>query len=134
MNKKDLVEIRNAVPSDVNFILATWLRGLRYGNEWFEMIDSKAFFENYNKVANAILSHPNTTVKVACLKEDHDVILGYAVLGKDCLHWAHIKSPWRKIGLATEMVPSTITKVTHLTRAGAAILKKRPGIKFDPFI
>jgi hypothetical protein len=133
MNKKDLVAIRPGVQTDVNFILATWLRGLRYGNDWFEAMESESFFRNYSKIINGLLAKDGVQVAVACLHDDPDVILGYLVSEGDKIHWAHVKSAWRKIGIASSLAPENVKTVTHLTRAGMAILKRRPSIKFDPF-
>lgn len=136
MNKADLVTIRPYRPSDLNFILATWLRGLRYGNEFFGAIESDAYFKTYHAVIEAMLGRPDTKVSVACLKDDEEVILGYAVVHKGhILDWVHVKTPWRHIGLAKNLVSDMllITTATHLTKTGANILKKYPGVVFNPF-
>lgn len=133
MNKSDLVAIRNALPADANFILATWLRGLRYGNDWFELIPKEIYFEFYQKVIVAIMSRPDTVVKVACLKEDQDVILAYSVYSGNCLHWIFCKREWRSIGIGRSLVPKDITTVTHVTFLGKSIMKKHPELRFNPF-
>lgn len=135
LNKKELIEIRMAVAGDINFIKSTWLHGLRYGNSWFTFIPKEIYFEAYSKIIEYVLMSPNTIVSVACLKEDKDVILGYAVYtnGYDCLHWSYVKSAWRKIGIAKELVPPTIKTVTHVTNIGKEISTKK-GLQFNPFI
>jgi hypothetical protein len=133
IQKKDLVAVRDWVPGDRNFILSTWLKGLRYGNEWFEAIDSKVYFDFYHKVIETILAHPLTTVKVACLADDSDVILGYSVSTGPCLNWAFVKKEWRSIGIGRDLVSKEITTVTHLTSLGKSILRKHPELKFNPF-
>jgi len=131
--KDDLVTIRSGVMDDRNFIFATWLKGLRFGNEWFGLIDSKAYFAVYHAVIEALLSKPNVTVKVACLKEEPNVILGYAVYSGTRLDWVHVKKSWRNIGLAKDLVPEGITTVSHVTETGRNIIKKRGNISFNPF-
>lgn len=137
MNKKDLVSIRDALPTDVNFIFATWLRGLYYGNEWFREIPDRTFYETYHKVLQAILSRGETKVRVACLREDPDVVLAYAVLEKKNtghkLHWAHTKQAWRKLGLAHDLIPLDVNEVTHLTEVGRSIKRRKEWV-FNPFI
>lgn len=133
--KSSLVDIRDFTPNDRNFILASWLMGLRYGNEWFSLIDKNAYFSVYEPTLKKILSDPRVTVKVACLKEEPGVILGYAVYKGEKLHWVHVKAAWRKIGIAKSLVPEAISVVTHLSKAGLAILRKKcPEVSFNPFL
>lgn len=133
VDKNNLVGIREGVEADRNFILATWLRGLRYGNEWFELIPKDVYFEFYQKVIETILSRPETSVKVACLKDDGDVILGYAVYSGNRLDWTFVKKEWRSIGIAKSLIPKEITTVSHITALGKSILRKHPELHFNPF-
>lgn len=131
--KSELITIRDAESGDINFILATWLRGLKYGNDWFQMIDPEAYFLVYQKVIEAILQRPDTVVKVACLVEDRDVLIGYSVYAGDRLDWLFVKKNWRNIGVARSLVPENINVITHLTAVGKTILRKHPTVKFNPF-
>lgn len=133
VNKSELVIIRDSNPNDRNFIFSTWLKGLRYGNDFFGDIDSAPYYKHYHHFINAVLSKPDTTVKVACLKEDPEVILGYSVYRGDTVHWVQVKSAWRLIGIAKSLMPTQVTTVTHLTKTGRSILKKNPAVKFNPF-
>ena len=133
MNKKDLITIRDGKPEDQGFIFATWLRGLRYGNSWFELIESVVYFKVYHDFIESILLRPTTTIKVACLKDDPEVILGYAVYSGPTLHWVFVKKAWRSIGIAKSLVPTNTTIVTHMTNVGLSILKKHKNVHFNPF-
>lgn len=133
MNKNELVSIRDYKPEDRNFILSTWLKGLRYGNDWFEVVPSDIYFEFYHNVIETILGLPDTKVKVACLKDDEEVILSYSVYSKEKLHWIFCKKAWRSIGIAKSLVPQEITTVTHLTSIGKSILRKHTNLHFNPF-
>ncbi len=134
MNKLDLIAIRAYKPEDKSFILATWLRGLFYGDSWFKEIPKNVFMLKYHTIIEAILAHPKTVVYVACLKEDADVILGYAVLGPDNIaHWVFTKSAWRGIGIAKSLIPQATQVATHLTRVGLSIIRKSNKIVFNPF-
>lgn len=128
LEKNELVTIRGPIPEDISFIFATWLKGLRFGNDWYGLIDSKVYFRIYHMVIEQILSKPGSTVRVACLKEDPKVVLGYSVFSGERLDWIHVKKAWRSIGLAKDLVPKNITSVSHLTSVGRSILKKREGI------
>lgn len=135
MNKSDLIMIREFMPEqDKNFILATFLRGLFYGESWFSEIKKSIFMDYYNKVVNHIIDSPKTSISIACLKEHPYTILGYAILSKpDIVHYVFVKKKWRGIGLAKDLVPSSATTATHLTKVGLAITKKK-GFDFNPFV
>lgn len=135
MIKSELVTVRDGTKDDSNFIYATFLRGLYYGESWFSIIDKSVFMDNYHKVVEHLLNSPNTLIRVACLREDPDVILGYAVLTKDLTiaHFCFVKKAWRGIGICTQLVPNTVTTVTHLTKTGLSLLKKKD-LTFNPFI
>ena len=134
VNKSQLVDIRDSIESDHNFIYASWLRGLRHGNPHFELIESEAYFKNHHEVIKSILDDFEVTVKVACLKESPDVILGYCVYKYDRLDWIFIKRSWRNIGLARDLVPEDIKTVSHVTKVGLSLLKKRPNVRFNPYL
>jgi hypothetical protein len=88
--------------------------------------------EHYHKVINYLIDKKTINIRVACLKDDPTVILGYAIFEGDTLHWVFIKKSWRNIGLAKDLVPKDIKIVTHLTSVGLSI-SKRKGFEFNPF-
>lgn len=135
--KKNLISYREPHPNDTNFILSTWLRGLYYGNSFYNEIDQDSYFTNYDSIIKKILTKPDVIVKVCCLKEDDQVILGYCVAEKKenyfICHWVFVKSIWRSIGIAKDLLNFfDIDVVTHLT--DSYIKNKPKRIKFDPFL
>lgn len=134
MNKSDLFTIRESVEGDKNFILATILRGLYYGESWFSEIPKARFMSEYHKVVEFLLNKPTTAVLVACLKDDPEIILGYAILtpSANIVHFVFCKKAWRNIGIAKALVPSNVTTATHLTKTGLSIIRKKE-LVFDPF-
>lgn len=134
INKRDLIVIRNINPvKDHSFIMATLLRGLYYGDSWFSEIKKSVFMTTYHGVGEAMLSTPGMTVKVACLRDEPDAILGYCIYSKHILNYIFIKRAWRNIGLATMLLPAGITQVSHLTKTGLAITRKK-NWDFNPFV
>src|SRR6266404_2908447 len=121
---KGLYDIRDFNESDKNFVLATFLRGVYYGDSWFSMIPKQIFMDNYKKVAEYLVN--TATIKVACLKEDPSVILGYCMLSKDLqtIHWTYVKSAWRLKGIAKTLTPTHPSVVTHLSKLGVTLLDK----------
>ncbi len=134
-NFQGLFDVRDAKESDLNFILATFLRGLYYGDSWFSFIPKSVFMSNYKRVAENLLKSPRTTVKVACLKEDQDVILGYSILSSDfsAVDWVYVKAAWRRKGIATQLLPKYPSVFTHLSTLGKSLMPKYPSTIFDPF-
>lgn len=134
MNKSDLVTIRPMVESDKNFVMATMLRGLYYGESWFSEIPKNIFMTNYHKTIENLLARESTQVLIACLSDDADIILAYSVLTPlaHTVHYVHCKPAWRGIGIAKSLVPDTTKFATHLTKTGLSIIRKK-GLLFDPF-
>lgn len=135
MNKSELVTLRAAEKEDLNFIMATWLRGMYYGESWLSGMKKQDFMKHYHSIIEITLQNPNTRVLVACLKEDPSVILGYSVLSplSKAVHWVFVKKSWRSIGLARDLVPGDFNAATNLTKVGAAIVKKKEWA-FNPFL
>lgn len=130
-----VIAIRGYLPEDRNFILATWLRGLYYGNTWFSDIKKDIFMTRYHQVLEHILSHPCTTIRVACLEDEPSVILGYSVYRVlddiTVLDWIFVKSAWRKAGIGRRLVPKNVSSCSHLTKVGRAL--KPSTWDFNPF-
>lgn len=134
MSEQQLYTTRDFTPEDKNFIFASWLRGLYYGCNWFREINKDVFMRNYHNFLERLLSQPTVSIKVACLKNDPEVILGYSVLGADdTLHWVFVKSAWRNIGVAKALIPTSTKCVSHLTKTGLSIIKRHPDVQFNPF-
>lgn len=139
INKKDLIYIRDYRPEDHNFIMATFLRGLFYGDSWFSLIPKSIFMANYHPIAERLLKGA-PTIKVACLKEDPNTVLGYSIYRtipvEDqnivILDWVFCKSAWRGIGIGKDLLPGKVHAVTHLTKQGKSMLPKLGAI-FNPF-
>jgi hypothetical protein len=144
LDKTDLIAVRPYInEEDRNFILATWLRGLYYGDTFYSQIPKTIFMENYHRILERFVDGELATIKVACLKEDPSVILGYSVtrsatLGEaeiSIVDWVFVKTAWRGIGIAKMLTPKKINACTHLTKLGSSIIKhKMPNIIFNPFL
>lgn len=139
LDKSQLITLRIGQPDDLNFVYSTWLKGLYYGDSWFSDIPKDIFMKKYHAVLDGILKRNNTTLIVACLKDDPDTILGYSVASWHptdpgyVLHWAFVKSPWRRIGIGKSLMPPGVVSVSHLTKVGKALLPKIQDAVFDPF-
>lgn len=132
---KGLFAIRPMASADTNFVIATFLRGVYYGETWLSETPKEIFMDNYKKVAENLLNNPNVAVTVACLPDDPNVILGYSILSSDAqvVHWVYVKSIWRKKGIGKTLVPAHPAAVSHLTALGRILLPKLNGAIFNPF-
>lgn len=131
-----MVIVRDYRPEDKNFVMATFLRGVYYGDTWFSAIPKDIFMANYKLFVEALISRPSTVVKVACLEEDPDVLVGYSVLSSDfsAVHYVFVKAAWRKQGIAWQLLPQYPQLVTHLTATGKVLLHKfKAPVIFNPF-
>lgn len=110
MNKHDLISFRlGNESSDWPYIYGTWLNKIIHQKGLFGAPDQADQFKNHHHNVERILKDPHTIVRVACLKEDTDVILGYCVARTpNILHWAFVRPDWRCIGLFKDLLPFEI--------------------------
>lgn len=129
----DLYNIRDGKKEDTNFILSTFLRGLYYGDSWFSLMPKDVFMQHYKRIAEALVNKSN--IKVACLLDDPDTIIGYSILSQDyqSVHWVYVKKNWRLNGIAKSLLPRHPTTVSHLTTVGKQLLPKINNPIFNPF-
>lgn len=115
---KNLISVRPGQDTDHNFIYATWLRGLYYGNSFFKLSDKNEFMERYELVIQNLLFRASVETRVACLNEDPDAIIGYSLVENfpefSALHWVFVKPEWRKAGVASDLIPDSVSAVTHI--------------------
>lgn len=135
MESNSLYTIRPPSPEDINFIMASWLRGLYYGDSWFSQVPKHIFMEHYKKVAIAILMNPAISVRVACLKEDTNSIIGYSIVTADdeAIVWVFVKTIYRNMGVGRSLLPKEPKHVTLLTKLGKTLLSKLPTATFNPW-
>ena len=118
--------------TDKAFVYSTWLRGLFYANDFYNQIERSAFFGNYPKVLDSIIS--KSAINIACDSEDNDVILAYVVLQNETLHYCYTKAAWRLKGLQKALLSVNPPKYcTHITPIGNDMRLAR-NIVFNPFL
>lgn len=133
---QDLYDIRDYQPDDKNFVLATFLRGVYYSEgSWYKSIDKDIFMKYYHGIAENTLDSGKAVVKVACLKEDTSVIIGYSILSPDykAIIWVYVKQKWRMKGIGKSLVPKYPSAITHMTDLAKTLMVKLPNAVFNPF-
>ncbi len=138
--QKDLISIISypaiTLPTSYhNVIIARWLRSLRHLNDYFRLIDKKAYFETYEKYIKNILTRPNAFIKLAVLANDTDVVFGWSVNEKTTLHYVHVQELYRSRGIGSMLIPKETTNCSHITKHWLEIWpKKYQKVTFNPFI
>lgn len=115
-------------------VFSKWLRSLRYGNDFFKLIDPDAYYEAYQQYIARILLKPDCLARFAYLSTEPDVVLGFSICRDNILDYVHVHKDFRQLGIGKHLIPAGIDTVTHLTRTGMTIWnKKYKHWKFNPF-
>lgn len=142
-NSYKLIEIKTAGPAFEQYkplVLATWLRGLKHGDEFFTYVESQAYFSVYSKVILALLKRENCRARLAVIADEPDTVIGWSVFEGKVLHFIFVRrggkgdEGGRRQGIGTSLFPEGAEIFTHLTKVGRSIwLEKYPNLKFNPF-
>jgi GNAT superfamily N-acetyltransferase len=118
-----------------NMVFSKWLRSLRFGNDYFKLIESAAYYSSYHRYLEAILASTDSTVALAVLVDDVDVVLGFAVYRGPVLDYVHVQRDYRRNGIARALVSHPLLAITHITKPGMAIwAAKLKDVVFNPFL
>jgi len=127
------ITIRKPTPADKNFILATWLKGQRWGSQHYSWVPQDLYFDKYGPKIIEILKTPGVDIRIACDQEIPTWIAGYSIFKDHELYWIHVRKDYRGKGIAKLLLSGQpITTAKAMTWTGAAIAEKH-GIAFDPF-
>lgn len=124
-----MISIRSGVEADHAFVYSTMLKGLYYGCPLYSQIEQRAFFDNYSQIVKRLLGHAE--LRVACLADEPETVVGYALVRGPVLDFVFVKKAWRGNGIANRLC-ADINTVTHLTKTGQSIKLKKKLI-FNPF-
>jgi hypothetical protein len=103
-------------------VIAYWRNNL-----WFEsgLPDSASneFYRQANKKIKQILKFRDTKVKIACLSDDHDHIVGCSVMTGKNVEWVYVKMDCRWQKIATYLCKEFETVSPPMTKIGNAIVR-----------
>lgn len=131
--------IREAEPSELNFIYATWLNNYRYDSFLGMACKNSVFFSEYPSVIDHILSKPFTKILIACFPDTASVILSYLVYEPNTLHYLFTKEIYRHQGIARSLIERafqgrTAVSLSHRTLMSEPVLQKyRDKFIYNPF-
>jgi len=120
-------------PQYANLIRSKFLRTLKFGNFFFRQIDSRTYFENYQRYIMILIQRPNSKIKLAVLTDEPDTVLGWCLIEDKTLHYVWVDNLQRKQGIAKALCEGGFDKVTHMTHTGFNIFKKLNNVIFDPW-
>ncbi len=131
-----MITLRAFQPTDKNLVYATFLKSLYFGCSFMRQIDQDAYYAGYGKVLDHLVQKPGLDIRMCCLMDDPDVVVGWAMVEPEAhvLHYIYVKSAWRNQGIAKLLLLATeLNTCTHLTdlSTNVTLLKK---LKFNPFL
>ena len=109
----ELWKLREFHEEDRNFILATWLRSLRR-SPVYTFLPNRVFFKHLEPQLWKLIA--SGEMAVACAADEPEHILGWACGGAGFLHYAYVKRPYRRLGVAKRMVEALrLTEPVRMT-------------------
>jgi hypothetical protein len=134
----DGVNIRDAKPEDLNFLLNSWLKSFK-SSKWAGSISDKAYWPAYQETLSELLQR--SQVRVAHPTTDEDQILAYIVSeelsGRTVVHYLYTKAVFRRMGLAKALLADVLNTNTFTYTFRTAAARWIPGelhATFDPRI
>lgn len=92
------IAIRDYSPeTDDGYIYSTWIKYAWYSPKEPIQLNKPEFFKRKTEEINSLLIKGRT--KVACIKEDPAIIMGYCVVSEGELKWICVKKDFRNQGI-----------------------------------
>jgi hypothetical protein len=107
---------------DSGFIYASWRNALWFDDKIRDERLAHSFFSKASKAIKAVLAYPTLSVRIACLQDDHNLIVGYSVLVGDHMDWIYVKIDYRNKGIGRLLSRGVKTYSDPQTTIGKAIL------------
>jgi len=109
---------------DTGLIYSSYPKGVYYGS--FTPIDTpkdKWFKAFYIEMQDQLKT---STVSIACMSDNEDVIIGYSIVTGTCLEFVYVKEQFRNQGIARLLLKNhPIEQYKNVTKVGHAILQKK---------
>ena len=99
-------DIRPADASDRAYVLRSWFGGARQ-TRWARDL-GPIFFEEHGRVIESILDR--STCRIAHVPGEPAAILGFAVMEHNAFHWVHVRTQFRRQGIAKALASEFATR------------------------
>ena len=94
---------------DVGYILSSWLRSDSHTYRAREC--GRIYSFEYHKILAQFLQRkPHPTVRVCCLPDDEDAILGWSITEPDCVHYVYVRKELRRQGIASKLLDGFLSR------------------------
>jgi ribosomal protein S18 acetylase RimI-like enzyme len=134
------IGIREGHNGDDAFVFTTWLKSYKHGSDFAKRIRNGVFFPWHHKVVAGILGRPGTTLLIAHVHDDPDVVLGYLCVEAGeiaVVHYVFVKPNWRQLGIARQLLNHAgVTDegyFTHWTYIFDSVRERFPKFTYDPY-
>ena len=101
----DELGLRPMREADRNYVMSSWSKSYagssRDARDYATLAD---FYRDYTPVIRDLLDR--STVTVAALRDNDDIIVGWSAIEGDVLHYVLVKPRWRKLGVARYLLGS----------------------------
>ena len=122
--------IRRATPDDIIFVRASW-----HTNFWKlsarKHVTKNVYDPGQEKRINRLLFESH--VLVAFFPEVPEEILGWVCMRQEVLHYAYVKSTYRRRGIASGLVAGQASCYTHATDRGGAQFAASINAQYNPY-
>jgi hypothetical protein len=124
MEKETRAIIRDAnTGSDHAFLYSSWRNAL-----WFaEKRDPKAsdlFYKEASEYIAALLKDPEAKIRIACLSDDPDMLLGWSLMRGDHLEFVYVKIDYRRKGIGRILTHDVRMFSPPQTKIGKSLAEK----------
>lgn len=134
------LDLRSLRSNDVPFILSSWVHNQRYermANVMGPPVWHKHQVPRIERYLDGALGDAvPASVRVLCLREDQDAILGWAAYHDDVLDYVYVKGAMRKDGHArhlVESIGSELRRCSHLNADSSDWFLKKLSLEYDPY-
>lgn len=127
---KIAIHVRPALESDKAFVHSSWFQSY-WKNHAIDKIPREVYNKHQDSLIDSLLAR--SYISVAYIPEVPDEILGWSVVEGHTLHWAYVKSLYRKNGIARMVIPVGLKYYSHSTNAPGRKFLERLGMQFNPY-
>lgn len=132
-----IVYASSQLPSQYTaLIFSKWLRSLKFGNPIYKNIKSDVFYKEFHAYLTVLLNKPGSTIRLAVLSDDHDVVLGFSVSREDVIDYIYVHKDYRNAGIGKSLMPPDAKAFIFITLTALNIWRKNKAYKhldFNPF-
>lgn len=131
------IKIREFKEADTNFIISCWVKS-SYNNGTGYKERLGVYRKGLDELIKQKYEDGELLAYVACLEDDDDLILGFAVFGTNyCLHYTYVKEAFKKQGICKQLLnyfykSKKDIKVSFWT-SDVKYIKKHYNVTYDRF-